>query len=338
MFLMRPLFFALIFGFAAACVPLSMAQSPFLRAGIIGLDTEHVVAFTRSLNVGPANPADAARLEGVKVVAAYAQGSKDIEASVKRVPEYTEKLRAMQVEIVPTIEELVEKVDVLFLESNDGRVHLEQVRPIFKSRKPVFIDKPLAGSLVDCLKILEEAKSSGTPLFSSSSLRFGKSTALVRDGSLGLVNHAETFSPAHFEKTHPDLYWYGIHGVESLFTVMGTGAISVQRSVTEEGGIQVTGQWKENRTGIFREANATTRKGYGGIAKGDKGEAAVGSFDGYDVLLMEVVKFFNTKTSPVSLDETLEIYAFMEASDESKRRNGAVVTLKEVLEKARAEM
>ena len=41
---------------------------------------------------------------------------------------------------------------------------------------------------------------------------------------------------------------------------------------------------------------------------------------------------------PVSPQETLEIYAFMEAADESKRRGGAEVTLKEVLDKARAEV
>jgi hypothetical protein len=46
---------------------------------------------------------------------------------------------------------------------------------------------------------------------------------------------------------------------------------------------------------------------------------------------------FRTGQSPVAADETLELYAFMEAADESKRRGGAPVELKEVLAKARAE-
>src|SRR5688500_15629974 len=84
------------------------AQEPKpLRAGIIGLDTSHVLAFTQSLNKGPKKPEDAQKLAGVKVVAAYPQGSKDIEGSTKRVPEYTEKVKALGVEIVDSVDELV---------------------------------------------------------------------------------------------------------------------------------------------------------------------------------------------------------------------------------------
>ncbi len=301
-----------------------------LRAGIIGLDTSHVLAFTESLNKGPKNPADADKVAGVKVVAAYPQGSKDIEASVKRVPEYTEKVKTLGVEIVDSIEELMKRVDVVFLESNDGRVHLEQVRPVLKAGKPVFIDKPIAGNLAEVILILEEAKKAGVPLFCSSSLRFGKNTQAVHKGSIGKVKSAETTSPSSLEKTHPDLYWYGVHGCESLFTVMGTGCKSVKRGTTSDGKIEVIGTWGDGRTGIFRES-----KGYGGKAIGENGEAAIGSYDGYDVLLFEIIKMFRSGKPPVSAEETIELYAFMEAADESKRRGGAEVTLQEVLEKVR---
>jgi Oxidoreductase family, NAD-binding Rossmann fold len=304
-----------------------------LRAGIIGLDTSHVIAFTNTLNKGPKSPADADKVAGVKVVAAFPQGSKDIESSTKRVPEYTEKMRALDVEIVDSIEELLKRVDVVFLESNDGRVHLEQVRPVLKARKPVFIDKPIAGSLADAIRILDEAKKAGVPVFCSSSLRFGKSTQAVRAGSIGRVKSAETTSPASLEKTHPDLFWYGVHGCESLFTVMGAGCVSVTRGTTADGRIEVTGKWDGGRTGVFRES-----KTYGGKAVGEKGEVAIGTYDGYDVLLFEAVKMFRTGNAPVTAEETIELYAFMEAADESKRRGGAEVTLKEVIDKARAEI
>jgi predicted dehydrogenase len=304
-----------------------------LRAGIIGLDTSHVLAFTQTLNKGPKKPEDADKVAGVKVVAAYPQGSKDIESSTKRVPEYTEKCKALGVEIVDTIEEMLKRVDVVFLESNDGRVHLEQLKPVLAAKKPVFIDKPIAGNLADTIRILDAAKKAGVPLFCSSSLRFGKSTQAVRDGSVGKVKSAETSSPASLEPTHVDLYWYGVHGCESLFTVMGTGCQSVKRGTTPEGKIMVTGTWQDGRTGIFRED-----KTYGGKAIGDKGEAPIGSYDGYDVLLFEIIKMFRTGIVPVKPEETLELYAFMEAADESKRRNGAEVTLKEVLDRAQAEV
>ena len=309
-----------------------------LRAGIIGLDTSHVVAFVTTLNKDPKNPADKVKVAGVKVVAAYPQGSKDIESSTKRVPEYTAKVKAMGVEIVDSIEELVKRVDVVFLESNDGRVHWEQLQPVLAAGKPVFIDKPIAADLADTLRILAAAKKANVPLFCASSLRYGKTTQAVRQGAIGRVLHAETFSPAELEPHHVDLYWYGVHGCESLFTVMGTGCKSVKRGTTADGKIKVTGTWEDGRTGIFREANGTDRKGYGGKAVGEKGESAIGSYDGYDPLLFAVVKMFRDGIVPVTADETIELYAFMTAADESKRRGGAEVTLKEVLEQARAEV
>lgn len=311
----------------SACLVAGSAAAQNIRAGIIGLDTSHVLSFTKTLNSTPQKP----EVMGVRMVAAYPQGSKDIESSLKRVPEYTAKVKELGVEIVDSIDALLDKVDVVFLETNDGRPHLEQLRPCLAAHKPVFIDKPVAGTLVDAIKIYQESKAAGVPVFSSSSLRFGKNTQAVRAGSIGKVKEATTFSPASLEATHPDLFWYGIHGVESLFTVMGTGCQSVKRDTNAEGKIRVTGTWQGGRKGVFYE-----NKGYGGKALGDKGEADVGSYDGYDPLLYSAVHFFRTGVAPVSPEETLEIYAFMEAADESKRRNGAEVTLKEVMDKALA--
>lgn len=307
-----------------------------LRIGIIGLDTSHAIAFTQTLNKGPKKPEDAAKVAGARVVAAYPQGSKDIESSTKRVPEYTEKVLGMGVEIVDSVEALVAKVDAVLLESNDGRVHLEQLQPVLKAGKPVFIDKPIAASLVDALKILDAAEKAKVPVFSASSLRFGAGTQAVRNGSIGRVKSAETFSPVNVEPTHPDLFWYGIHGCESLYTVMGTGCQSVKRSLTEDGKVEVVGLWKDGRTGTFRQENGKDRKGYGGVARGEKGDAMVGGYDGYDVLLFAILDMFRTGSAPVSASETIELYAFMEAADESKRRNGAEVRLAEVLEKAKS--
>lgn len=311
---------------ASAFLTFAEVSAQNIRAGIIGLDTSHVLAFSKTLNENPQKP----EVMGCRMVAAYPKGSPDIESSVARVPEYTEKVKALGVEIVPTIDALLDKVDVVFIETNDGRPHLEQLLPCLEAHKPVYIDKPIAGSLSDAIKIFDAAKKAGVPIFSSSSLRFGKNTQMVRAGSVGKVASAETFSPASLEKTHPDLFWYGIHGVESLFTVMGTGCQSVKRSQTADGKIEVTGTWAGGRKGVFRE-----NKGYGGKAIGEKGEVEVGKYDGYDPLLFAIVQFFRNGIAPVSPEETLEIYAFMEAADESKRRGGAEVTLAEVMEKAR---
>jgi hypothetical protein len=273
------------------------AAEPQLKVGIIGLDTSHATAFTKELNNLAAPP----ELAGCRVVAAYPKGSPDIESSTKRVPEYTEAVKKLDVEIVDSIEELLKRVDCVLLETNDGRPHLEQALPCFKAGKPTFIDKPIAGSLAD-----------------------------ARSGSLGAISRAETSSPASLESTHPDLFWYGIHGVESLFTVMGTGCELATRKTTADGKIEVVGEWVGGRIGTFREA-----KGYAGKAVGDKGEGPVGESPGYRPLIVEIVKFFRTKAPPVAEAETLEIYAFMEAADESKRRGGEPVELEEVMATAK---
>lgn len=294
-----------------------------IKVGIIGLDTSHSIAFAKILNDPQAKP----DVAGCRVVVAYPHGSPDIESSVSRIPKYTEEIQQLGVKIVDSIDELLQHVDVVLLETNDGRPHLEQARQVIAAGKPVFVDKPVAGSLEDAILMYREAERAGVPIFSSSSLRYGPDTSKVRAGALGRVQYAETFSPASIEKSHPDLFWYGIHGVESLYTVMGIGCQTVQRT-TEDGKIVVTGKWDDGRVGIFREG-----KGYGGIAKSELGEEPVGSSGGYRPLLVEIVKFFKTGIAPVTPAETLELYAFMEAADESKRRNGAEVSLHEVFMK-----
>ena len=107
---------------ASVFVSSLFAEEAPKKIGIIGLDTGHVVAFTTVFNKGPKNPADAAKFSGFRVTHAFAQGSKDIPESTKRVPEYTASLKGMGVEIVDSIEKLCAQVDFVMLESNDGQI------------------------------------------------------------------------------------------------------------------------------------------------------------------------------------------------------------------------
>ncbi len=304
-----------------------------LRIGIIGLDTSHVPAFTKVLN----DPTDKNHVPGAKIVAAFKGGSKDIPSSWDRVEGFTKTLQEeFGVKLCDSIEEMCKNVDAVLLESIDGRPHLKQARHVIKAGKPLFIDKPMAASLRDALEIFKLAKKAKVPVFSASSLRFGKTTREVRCGSVGKVLSADTCSPVSLEPHHPDLFWYGIHGVESLFAVMGAGCETVTRGTTADGRIEVTGTWAGGRTGIFREAAETKgTKRYGGTAKGEKGEAPVGAYDGYAPLVVEFVKFFKTGVSPVPEQETIEILAFMEAADESKKLGGKPVKIADIIERAK---
>lgn len=302
-----------------------------LKLGIIGLDTSHVIAFTKEFN----SPTVKEDLAGCKVVAAYPKGSPDIESSTSRIPKYTEDIKALGVEIVDSVEELVKRVDCVLLETNDGRPHLEQALVCFKAGKPTFIDKPVAGSLADAVAIYQAAKKYNVPVFSSSSLRFAKGAQEIRGGAIGDVLGCDAYSPCSLEKTHPELFWYGIHGVETLFTVMGPGCESVTRLSTDDFDL-AAGVWSGGRIGTFRGIRKGTN-GYGGTAFGSKGIREIGKFDGYRPLAVEIAKLFRGGPVPVSAEETIQIYAFMEAADESKRQGGKPVTIESVMKKATAE-
>ena len=301
------------------------------RVGMIGLDTGHSVAFTKSLN----DPLAGNRYRGYKVVAAYPKGTDNILDWKNRIPEFTDEIKNQGVEIVDSIEDMLEKVDVVLLTTIDGNKHLEQALPVFKAGKPMFIDKPFAGSLSDAIAIVEAARQYDVPMFSSSSLRYvdgGKE--ISGGGEIGKVIGVNAYSPAPIEEHHPDLFWYGVHGVEILFTVMGTGCQRVQRTFTE-GSDVVVGIWDDDRIGCFRGIREGKR-GYGGTVFGEDGISEVDEYQGYNPLLEKIAEFFDTGVVPVSADETLEIFAFMQAADESKIKGGISIDMASVMAQAKA--
>ena len=304
------------------------AEEKIFRIGIIGLDTSHVTAFTKLIN-------DPNKNYGCKVVAGFPGGSPDIPSSINRVEGYTKQLREQfNVEIVDNIEQLCQKVDGVLLESVDGRPHLEQVKPVIAAKKPVFIDKPMAGNLADVLRIFQLAKDCNVPCWSSSSLRFCSGIIGARDNNdIGRVLGCDAFSPCPLEEHHPDLYWYGIHGVEILFTIMGPGCETVRRIQTKDTEF-VVGLWKDGRIGTFRGLRSG-KADYGALVYGTKSIAQSGRYTGYDDLVNEIVKFFKTGRVPVPPEETIEIFAFMSAADESKAQNGTAVSIASVIEEAK---
>lgn len=312
----------LLFAIAMLCSTAFSQQ--VVRIGIIGLDTSHSTAFTELINGGKESWA-----EGFKIVAAYPYGSRTIESSYKRIPDYIEKVKAHGVKIVDSIDELLKEVDCVLLETNDGNPHLEQAIKVFRAGKPCFIDKPLGATLADAIAIYAMADKYSATFFSSSALRFTPANQQLRRGEAGEIIGADCYSPHSPEPTHPDFGFYGIHGVETLYTILGTGCNSVSRVSTEQGDV-VTGAWKDGRIGTFR-AIVKGPHIYGGTAYTTKQAIAAGGYVGYKPLLQEILNYFRTGKVPVSKEETIEIFAFMKASNMSKERDGDVVTIDEAM-------
>ena len=297
-----------------------MATAADLRIGIIGTDTSHVTAFAKVLN--DATSPD--HIAGAKIVAAFKGGSPDIESSAKRVDGYAKELNEKyHVEIVPTIGDLCGKVDAILLESVDGRKHLEQAKAALKCGKPMFIDKPLASTLPDALAIAKAAKAANVKWFSSSSLRWAEQMSSMRSPANKSVT---VWGPGPIDKTHYlDLSWYAIHPMEMLYALMGTGCVEVTRIASDND--VVVGKWSDGRIGSVQVLRPYGD--YGAIAYTEKKVIESGKIKvSYVPMLKEIVKFFQTGVPPVNEDETLELFAFMDAAQKSKEQGGKPVKLK----------
>ena len=303
-----------------------IVHAQVMKIGIIGLDTSHSTAFTRLINTNEIGNGE------FRVVAAYPHGSRTIESAYSRIPKYTEEVKGYGVKIVSSIAELLDMVDCVFLETNDGHLHLEQAAEVFRSGKKIYIDKPIGATLAQSIAIFELAERYGITTFSSSAVRFSALNKEIRGGKYGEILGADTYSPHHPEPSHPDFGYYGLHGVEELYTVMGMGCKEVSRVHTESGDV-VSGVWKDGRIGTFRAIYSGTG-GYGGRVLTKDGFKPTGGYTGYQPLLDEILKFFRTGICPVDKEETLEIFTFMEVSNLSLQKGGKTVSLEKVRGKA----
>jgi hypothetical protein len=296
------------------------ATAADLRIGIIGTDTSHVVAFAKVLN----DPTSPDHIAGAKIVAAYKGGSPDIESSASRVEGYAKDLAGKyNVAIVPTIADLCGKVDAILLESLDGRKHLEHATAALKCGKPMFIDKPLAATYADAVAISKAAKAANVKWFSSSSLRWADQVATMKSPANKSVT---VWGPGPIDKSHYlDLSWYAIHPIEMLFAIMGPGCVEVTRIASDND--VVVGKWSDGRIGTVQVLRPYGD--YGAVAFGEKKVTESGKIkSSYVPMLKEIIKFFQTGVSPVKEEETMELFAFMDAAQKSKEQGGKPVKLK----------
>ncbi|HYM11619.1 MAG TPA: Gfo/Idh/MocA family oxidoreductase [Bryobacterales bacterium] len=302
------------------------ASAADLRIGIIGTDTSHVIQLTKLFN-DASNPD---HIPGGRVVAAYKSGSRDIPTSWSRFEKYAAELQGTYgVEMVPDIPTLCGKVDDVLLESGDGRIHLAQARLVIAAKKPMFIDKPLAATLEDAREIARLAKEAGVPWFSSSGLRYGEiATTMKYPDATGVT----TWGPGPMEEHHSlDLSWYAIHPIEMLYALMGPGCVEATRISGGDfttGADVIVGRWRDGRIGTVRTLRPYG--GYGAVVFRPK-EAVQSPAKvpfSYVPLARRIMTFFETGQPPVSNDETLEIYAFMDTAQRSKQAGGKPMALR----------
>lgn len=296
-----------------------------LRLGIVDCDTSHVVQFTRRLNQKDAAPDQ--RVDGAEVVAAWSGPSRVLDEA--KIGEYVETLRNFGVNMVDRPEDMIGGIDAVLVESNEGGVHRQRVEPFLKAGIPAFIDKPFASRASDARAIVGLAKENGVTCLSASSLRFVPEIRDLKAGQegVGKLLGVDVHSPGSLHPANPGLLHYGVHAVEMLYELMGTGCAEVS-CISEQGGDVVTGRWQDGRLGVVR-ALRSGATGYGYTAYGEQGTRCGNITLGrlYDDLLTTIVSTLSGSPSPVEYENMVEVVAFQEAALASAEAGGKPVQL-----------
>ena len=302
-----------------------MKKTKKLSIGIIGLDTSHANAFTKLLN----DTNEVHHVPGAEVIIAFPGGSPHFELSISRVEGFTKELRNHYgVKIVDSIEEVAEGSDAIFLTSSDGAIHFDQLRKIVAYKKPVFIDKPFSLSAKVANDMIKLAEDYQTPIMSTSALRYAENlTKAIKNADKGEVIGVDCFGPADFQHTQPGYFWYGIHMVEILFTILGQGSKSVITVSNEKHDI-VTGVWEDGRLGTIR-GNRKGNVQFGALIHYEQGSEyvniSVSSKPYYASLLEQILEFFRDGVTKVPVSETKEIIRFIEAVNESSHSGKMII-------------
>lgn len=293
-----------------------------LRIGIIGTDTSHVTHFARLLNGSETqNPA----LQNARITDAVPSHSADIPSSATRHLSFEAELVNLHgVRLHPSLDSMAEQVDAFIIHSIDGRKHPAQLRSLLPFRKPVFVDKPFAASLDDAAAMFEQAKSALVPVFTASLYRFRSSLTHLLSQCAGRILHVQSVGPCHLEPSHPDWFWYGIHPAEALFTVLGPSWHSLTRVFSNDADI-LTAQWENGAVGTViglrsgpMPSGITIHTDHQTLIQTSPQSTAFGAPEDYEPLVEAVVRFLRTGTPPVTPNETLALFAFLDAAEKAK--------------------
>lgn len=324
-----------------------------VKIGILGFDNYQAVEYVGFFN----NPKAEGDLAGLRVVAAYPVTSADYPESAALTERWQKQMLSLYqnpadpkdavppVEIVGSIDELLKRCDAVMIWSLDGRLHLQQATAVLTAKKRLFIGRPLAASLADALAILKLAEATQIPCWSCSQHRYSP-------GFIGMRNHPEVgrvlgcdvYGGYDVKACAADQFTRSLHSIETLYTIMGPGCVKVSSTSTPSVE-SITAVWNDGRVATYRGIKEGAVK-YSATVFGDKGVSTAGIYGhgvpvkgvvptddkymGYGGLAIELARFFKTGEVPVKPAETLEIFALLQAAEDSRAQNGAVVTLKKL--------
>lgn len=296
-----------------------------LNIGLIGLDTSHVEAFSRLLNV----ESDPGHISGGRIVAGYPGGTPDFDLSINRVKGFTEKLRnEFGVDILDSPEAVAERSDLVFITAVDGRAHRELFERIVAYGRPTFIDKPFVVGQADAEAVLKRASELAVPVMSCSALRYADNfqEALQAGEGRGAILGCDVYGPMEIQPPLPGLYWYGCHMVEMIVAALGPGARRVRATAARDTDV-VTVEWADGRIASLRGMRGAHWK-FGAILHRKEDSTLVDLSASprpcYAGMLEAILRSLPEGRSDVPPEEMLTVVKILDAANESRQSGKAV--------------
>lgn len=212
---------------------------------------------------------------------------------------------------IGTLEELVDKSDCLIVLSPDHPVQHERLASLaLMSGKPVYVDKTFAPDLASAKRMIGLAAAYGTPMFTSSALRFSRELAAYPDAKVnrGTIEYVATTGPGTFAN-------YSIHQLEMIVSLMGPGACRI-KSLSTAGGRLFVIDYGTGRQASMTQMSAAPFQATIQLKDGE------GVFAGpcthfFPRFIHALLDFFDSSVPPVRPEETLSIMALLEAGGQA---------------------
>lgn len=229
--------------------------------------------------------------------------------------------------VVSQPEEVIGQVDAAIIATDDGNDHVRRARPFIEAGLPTFIDKPMATNIADLRQFVQWHRE-GRIMLSTSGMRYAPEMRLsdAQRAHLGDLRWITSFTCKTWER-------YGIHALEAVEPLLGTGFLTVQAHSDEGGDVMHL----THRSGVKLTIGAL-HDAYGSFGAvhlyGTKGDLALKLSDTYNAFRSQLVAFIDmlhTGTRPLPFDETVELMAVIIAGIRSREQNGAVIRVADIL-------
>lgn len=236
---------------------------------------------------------------------AYAFALKDKEGGLST----EEWCRQHGVKQAASIEELVSLSDGLVVLSPDHpEFHWELSQLPLRSGKPTYIDKTFAPDRETALKLFELADQHGTPMYSTSALRFAEEYKQLERSGIQLI---ESWGPGKYEN-------YSIHQIEPIVSLMGSRPQRVMFTGTETHPALIYdfGGGRQASIHHLGDVPFTLAAAYGnGECRVVKAES-----DFFASFIQNLVSFFETGEPAVDAQETIDVITMIEYGFQAAQR------------------